>query len=256
MNKTFLTIIGIIALLVIIFASFQYSNPKEQGNEQKMYRTTLAGEYICLPNTQTEKCVTGLKTETGEYYEINFYVSSQTPPQLILGDRFEANGVLTPATENRKYPMFSITDSVRKLNTAPVPYACNADGKICWDGSVVGRTGSDCQFAACPSEDVSSTMITTSMGQKATGLSVSITPKSIVSDSRCPTNVQCIWAGTVEIRAVAETKVGHGEHTFKLNEPQTFGDFTITLTNVTPSPKAGEKIPDSAYRFSFEVKKR
>ncbi len=28
--------------------------------------------------------------------------------------------------------------------------ACTADAKLCPDGSYVGRTGSDCQFAACP----------------------------------------------------------------------------------------------------------
>ncbi|MFA5929993.1 MAG: DUF4382 domain-containing protein [Candidatus Micrarchaeia archaeon] len=31
-----------------------------------------------------------------------------------------------------------------------LPRACTADAKICQDGSVVGRQGPDCEFAACP----------------------------------------------------------------------------------------------------------
>lgn len=134
-------------------------------------------------------------------------------------------------------------------------YECNADGKICPDGSIVGRTGSDCHFAACPLPSATSTTLHTTLGQKMTGLNVSVTPKAIISDSRCPLDVQCIWAGTVEVRAVLETQVGHGEHTLKLNEPLTFGDFTVTLTEVTPGTVAGQKIPDPSYRFTFEVKK-
>lgn len=33
---------------------------------------------------------------------------------------------------------------------SPQPKACTADAKICPDGSAVGRTGPDCEFAACP----------------------------------------------------------------------------------------------------------
>ena len=157
----------------------------------------------------------------------------------------EASGILA-----------EIVDSIPESKTEPVAYACNGDGKICWDGSIVGRTGSDCHFSACPAETATSTMIRTTMGQVMTGLNVSITPREIVSDSRCPSDVQCIWAGTVEVRAAAATKVSHGEHVWKLGEPRVFGDFLITLVEVTPAPKAGEEIADSSYRFVFEVKKK
>jgi hypothetical protein len=32
------------------------------------------------------------------------------------------------------------------------PIACSEEAKICWDGSSVGRTGSNCEFASCPEE--------------------------------------------------------------------------------------------------------
>jgi hypothetical protein len=44
--------------------------------------------------------------------------------------------------------------------------ACTMDAKMCPDGSYVGRTGSACEFAACPSEDLSQKTITCSPDQK------------------------------------------------------------------------------------------
>jgi hypothetical protein len=32
------------------------------------------------------------------------------------------------------------------------PVACTMDAKLCPDGSYVGRTGPDCEFASCPGE--------------------------------------------------------------------------------------------------------
>lgn len=34
---------------------------------------------------------------------------------------------------------------------SPAPKACTLDGKVCEDGSTVGRTGPNCEFAPCPS---------------------------------------------------------------------------------------------------------
>lgn len=34
----------------------------------------------------------------------------------------------------------------------PGPIACAQDAKVCLDGSTVGRTGPQCEFAACPGE--------------------------------------------------------------------------------------------------------
>lgn len=143
-----------------------------------------------------------------------------------------------------------------QATTTPQTYECNADAKICPDGSSVGRTGPNCEFAACPPPEATSATLTTYLGGSATALNVTVNPRKIVSDSRCPLDVQCIWAGTVEVRTVLSTQVAHGEHVLTLGQPQTFGDFTVTLTDVTPAPKAGDPIPESSYRFTFEIKKR
>lgn len=140
--------------------------------------------------------------------------------------------------------------------TTTEPVACHADAKICPDGSVVARTGPNCEFAACPSDTATSTILTTYMGGTATGLTVSVNPRELVSDSRCAQDVVCIWAGTVEVRTALSTPVSHGEHVLTLGKPQIYGEYNVTLTGVSPSPKAGEEIPLSSYRFTFEVTKR
>jgi hypothetical protein len=157
---------------------------------------------------------------------------------------------------------FSFSAGTQTAKTDPdilVPptqgWECNQDAKICSDGSSVGRTGPDCHFAACPSSDATSATLTTYIDGQATGLNLTVNPRKVISDSRCPLNVQCIWAGTVEVRTVISTQVAHGEHTLKLGEPQVFGDFLVTLITVTPAPNAGEKIPEGSYRFVFEVRK-
>lgn len=141
------------------------------------------------------------------------------------------------------------------VNITNEPSECNGDAMICPDGSVVGRTGKQCVFAQCPSPDATEATVTTYLGGTATALNVSVTPKEIISDSRCPATVTCIWAGTVEVKTTLSTPVSHGEHVLTLGTPQVFGDYTVTLTGVTPE-KNEEAITDSAYRFTFEINKQ
>lgn len=140
--------------------------------------------------------------------------------------------------------------------TSTGPWMCNGDAKICPDGSSVGRTGPNCEFAACPSPDATSAILTTFLGGSTTGLNVTVNPHEVVSDSRCAQGVQCVWAGTVEVRTAVSTQVAHGEHVLKLGESRIFGEFSVTLVAVTPAAQEGVEIPNSSYRFTFEVKKQ
>lgn len=135
------------------------------------------------------------------------------------------------------------------------PMECDADAKICPDGSAVGRTGPSCEFAACPDAGAEGATLTTYLGGAPTSLNITVSPQQVLSDSRCAKGVQCIWAGTVEVRTVISSQVGHGEHAMKLGEPQPFGEYTVTLTEVTPYPVAESPIPESSYRFTYDIKK-
>jgi hypothetical protein len=147
------------------------------------------------------------------------------------------------------------TSAPISTTTIPEAWECNADAKICPDGSAVGRSGPRCEFAECPSADAPSDTVLTYLGGSVTRFNLTINPREIISDSRCAEDVQCIWAGTVEVRTAVSTQTGHGEHVFKLGEPQVFGDFTVTLIEVTPAAQAQIKIPESSYRFTYEIQK-
>lgn len=62
----------------------------------------------------------------------------------------------------------------------------------------------------------------------------------------------CVWAGTVEVRTILSTAVAHREHVLMLGEPLVFGDYTVTLLEVSPV-KSQSAIPASSYRFMFEI---
>lgn len=141
------------------------------------------------------------------------------------------------------------------ISTA-APSECNQDAFTCADGSTVGRVGADCHFAQCPLPSATSGTIHTSLGQKMTSLNVTLTPLEVMSDSRCPKDVQCIWAGTVKVRTKVESGLGTSEMVLELGIPATTEAEEITLTEVTPGKVSTETIPVSSYRFTFEVKKR
>lgn len=264
--KIFLITTGAIAILVAGFFALNVYIYSEKQAETPVdrYRGTLSGEFVCLPHTdtsgpQTTECAFGIKTESGEYYAVDFSLMSQISPELSPGEHFSANGTITPiamlsSDQWRMYPVegiFSVTDSVQKI-----AYECDGDAKMCPDGSTVGRTGPACEFAACPPADRTLATVTTYLGGSPATLGVTVNPKTLVSDSRCLQDVQCVWAGTVEVRTVLSTAVSHGEHVLKLGEPQQFGDFNVTLTDVSPYPRSTETISESSYRFTFRIEKR
>jgi len=134
------------------------------------------------------------------------------------------------------------------------------DAKICPDGSGVGREGPNCEFAKCPDvvgaidiiPAVSNMVL--SVGQTGKLGDLNITLNKIVQDSRCPTDVQCIWAGLVETEVTIGgfTKL----ETIKISSGKTpvlFDGYHISISSVTPSAKSGEKISTDEYKVTFHV---
>ncbi len=104
--------------------------------------------------------------------------------------------------------------------------------------------------------DESSQELKLSFNQKGSILAVSITPTALIEDSRCPSNVVCVWAGTVKVRALLESGLGKANQIFELNMPITTEAEEITLIDVLPGTVVGETIATSSYRFVFRVKDR
>ena len=139
-----------------------------------------------------------------------------------------------------------------RMVQAPGAQACTQEAKICPDGSAVGRTGPNCTFAACPSTNASTTTTPLAIGANTTVNGTTIGVLSLVEDSRCPVDVQCIQAGTVRVRASIDSY--DKDFTFTLGQSQVVGDAIITLTSVVPAQKYSKQtVQPSDYRFTFSV---
>lgn len=120
---------AIIAFIGGFFAFNHYIYTEKQGDgEVTSYRGTLSGEVVCLPHKDTDgphtlECAIGMKTDTGEYYAVDMAMMSQQHAPLETGERFKANGLITPvemlsSDHWQIYDIegiFSITDSVEML---------------------------------------------------------------------------------------------------------------------------------------------
>lgn len=97
------------------------------------------------------------------------------------------------------------------------------------------------------------------VGQEAQiqGTAVSIRFSGVGEDSRCGTDVQCIWAGNAVVRLTlsssaatpSESSVNTG-----LEPRQTpYAGYTIRLVALNPAPKSGRAIPQTEYVATLEV---
>jgi hypothetical protein len=107
-----------------------------------------------------------------------------------------------------------------------------------------------------------------SLGQTATlaiGQQVSITGESlavsfnkVISDSRCPTGVECFWAGEVsclvDITFQGETESLVLTESGASSSPATrdFNQYRLAFS-VSPYPQAGKEIPSKDYRLQITI---
>lgn len=82
---------------------------------------------------------------------------------------------------------------------------------------------------------------------------------SLVEDSRCPTDAQCIQAGNAKIK-IQVRKTGGAWKTFELNtddNPQTVSvaGYTIKLIDINPKPATNIRINRLGYTATFMVSK-
>src|SRR5262245_55411891 len=83
------------------------------------------------------------------------------------------------------------------------------------------------------------------------GENLSIRFVRVTEDSRCPVDVQCVWAGNGQVEI--STRIGDRRDTFKLNTMENGNSyvvppFRIRLTLLTPAPHSGQPIPAASYR--------
>ncbi|KND50504.1 MAG: hypothetical protein AB202_02515 [Parcubacteria bacterium C7867-007] len=125
--------------------------------------------------------------------------------------------------------------------------------------STVGMISTSTEPATKPGISVPTTRpfgsITLKLGETARFAGLSITPISIVEDSRCPLDVVCIQAGTVRVSVRVAAAAGTNTQTLTLNQTFTTEAESITLTEVKPAKRQGD-MKSSDYALTFNVQKR
>ncbi len=90
---------------------------------------------------------------------------------------------------------------------------------------------------------------------------MTLTLTRIVEDGRCPSTMQCIWAGRVVVEFRLEA--GRTDVFFQLTDNEALDDGitqsiemagkTFELLEVTPYPETGNEIPQKKYRVKINV---
>ena len=78
-----------------------------------------------------------------------------------------------------------------------------------------------------------------------------VTPIRLLSDSRCPMEARCVWAG--EVRILARVRTGRGSTTreLTLGKPVAVADGQLELASVMPPRSVQRPIRLRDYRFGF-----
>jgi len=89
------------------------------------------------------------------------------------------------------------------------------------------------------------------------GTSIVIRFSGVTEDSRCPADVQCVWAGNALARLVLSSNAGPASDA-ALNttlEPRAvvFSGHRIRLVGVKPLPRSGPAIPAGDYVVTLDV---
>ena len=82
----------------------------------------------------------------------------------------------------------------------------------------------------------------------------------VQSDSRCPMDALCVWAGDATISVTLDPAKGATEsremHTQPTGSQISYANYTITLTALAPYPRSGQEIPAADYIATFVVSVR
>jgi len=92
---------------------------------------------------------------------------------------------------------------------------------------------------------------------KASRSKITVKFVSLIEDSRCPDDANCIQAGNATIK-VTVSKAGSDPITFEANtnlgaKGNVYEGYAIYLTSLTPIPKANIRINRNAYTATFSV---
>ena len=110
-------------------------------------------------------------------------------------------------------------------------------------------------LAACVtpiSESTTTGTPTAGFGQTANVGPLRVKPVKLIEDSRCPSDVQCVWAGRITVQAEIDGGAGAEVAPLTLGSPLDLGGFSVMLVSAEPGKLAGKQIERANYRFTFQ----
>ena len=112
-----------------------------------------------------------------------------------------------------------------------------------------------CEHSSPPSEPSDTLTTTLAVGQRAViAVGVLVSFDRVVSDSRCPVGVACVWEGETTVALTLKQPAGTEAFTLSDHAPKReVGGHSFTLLSVAPVPTAGSTIPEDAYRVTLRV---
>ena len=114
---------------------------------------------------------------------------------------------------------------------------------------------SGCGQGTSPTEPFAAQTATLAVKQTAAlAKGVAVSFDRVVSDSRCPSGVVCVWEGEVTVALTLSESDGPVAFTLSDDSPtRVVGGYTFELVSVQPSPVAGTATPENAYRATIRV---
>jgi len=81
--------------------------------------------------------------------------------------------------------------------------------------------------------------------------------RGVASDSRCPVDVTCVWAGDAALRIPMAMRGGDWTpfdlHTTLEPRSATYSGFTVTVVGLAPDPRSGQQISGDRYTVTLRV---
>ena len=98
----------------------------------------------------------------------------------------------------------------------------------------------------------SSVTVTAAFGQAVRVNQLVLRPVAIVQDSRCPANVNCVWAGELVVEFAT---TGGDRLRLEMGKPLAIAGGRLTLLSASPQPVAGKPIPPQSNRFQLRFER-
>jgi len=89
------------------------------------------------------------------------------------------------------------------------------------------------------------------IGETVTVDGPKVTPLEVLEDSRCPAEVDCVWAGQVKLRIRVTLGNGSREQDIISRSPINVADGKLELVDISPARSNKNGIKSADYRFGF-----